>query len=209
MKNVVLLDVLFYFIFPVALWNITKEPLGDYHAMLLSAVPGFLYTVIRTIKTKRINLFGVFILFTLSVSTIIDLVAGSGINLLWNNVYYQAALAIFFICTIFFRKPIVLYFSLDFTELQGFDRNKMKALFYRKDLYTIFLLITLGFGLRNGILAVIKTWLILKYGVEAFDEGIIIENIVSWGMYGLCFYGFFVINKRIQLSQEQNQHVTQ
>lgn len=204
MKNFVLLDVLFYFIVPVAFWNLTKEPLGYYHAMLLSAVPGIFYTVLRTIITKRINTLGVFILSTLTISTIIDLLSGTGINMLWNNVYYQAALAIFFFCTILLKRPIVLYFSLDFTELQGFNRDKNKAMFYKKDLYIIFLLITLGFGLRSGILAVVKTWLILKYGVEAFDEGIIIENVISWGMYGLCFYGFFIINQRIQLLHKQH-----
>ncbi len=204
MKNLVLLDILFYFVFPVVIWNMSKDPIGDYYAMLLSAIPGILYTIVRIIKTRRINTIGLFILTTLIISTTIDLISGSGLNLLWNNVYYQVVLAVFFIVTILINKPIVLYFSLDFTDLQGFDRNTMKSRFYQKDVIAIFRLITLGFGLRSAILACIKGGFILKYGVEAFDEGLMVENIFSWGMSGLCFYGLFLINNKLN----QPQHKT-
>ncbi|MGF2616377.1 hypothetical protein FZC84_01160 [Rossellomorea vietnamensis] len=198
MRNAAVLDILFYFVFPVMVWNYTKEPLGDYYAMLLSAVPGILYTLYRFIKFKRINVFGIFIISTLIVSTTVDLLSGSGINLLWNNVYFHVGLGGFFFITLLLNKPIVLYFSLDFAELQGYDRTSMKTRFYQKDVINIFRLITIGFGLRSFILAGLKVWLIKEYGVNAFDKGLLAENIISWGMTGLCFYGLIVINKRLQ-----------
>ncbi|MGM0866334.1 MAG: hypothetical protein ACQEWF_16800 [Bacillota bacterium] len=128
----------------------------------------------------------------------IDVLAGSSIQLLWNNVFYTAALSLFFLITMLFRKPISLFFGLDFAELQGYDRTFCKRLYYKKPLFRIFQLITLCFALRSGILAIVKAWLILEYWVEAFDKGIILRQAFSWIMTGITVAGFIYIGKIIR-----------
>ncbi|MFI8575653.1 VC0807 family protein [Rossellomorea aquimaris] len=201
-RNFVLLDLLIYVALPLFVWNIMRDYIGDYYAMLLSSVPGIIYTVYRFIEMKKVNTFGLFILVTLIVGTLIDVLAGSSIQLLWNNVYYAAALSLFFFITMLLRKPISLFFGLDFAELQGYDRTFSKRLFYKKPLYRIFQLITLCFALRSGILAFVKAWLILEYGVEAFDKGIILRQAFSWIMTGITVAGFIYIGKIIQDSPQ-------
>lgn len=201
-RNFVLLDLLIYVALPLFVWNIMRDYIGDYYAMLLSSVPGIIYTVYRFIEMKKVNTFGLFILVTLIVGTLIDVLAGSSIQLLWNNVYYAAALSLFFFITMLLRKPISLFFGLDFAELQGYDRTFSKRLFYKKPLYRIFQLITLCFALRSGILAIVKAWLILEYGVEAFDKGIILRQAFSWIMTGITVAGFIYIGKIIQDSPQ-------
>ncbi|WP_044339767.1 VC0807 family protein [Rossellomorea aquimaris] len=201
-RNFVLLDLLIYVAIPLFVWNIMRDYIGDYYAMLLSSVPGIIYTVYRFIEMKKVNTFGLFILVTLIVGTLIDVLAGSSIQLLWNNVYYAAALSLFFFFTMLFRKPISLFFGLDFAELQGYDRTFCKRLYYKKPLYRIFQFITLCFALRSGILAIVKAWLILEYGVEAFDKGIIIRQAFSWIMTGITVAGFIYIGKIIQNSPQ-------
>ncbi|MBM7583826.1 hypothetical protein JOC86_000363 [Bacillus pakistanensis] len=66
----------------------------------------------------------------------------------------------------------------------------------------IFNLITLSFVLRSGVLAVIKTYLILEYGVEAFDKGIIVRQVLSWLLTGISVLGFLYIGKIINDSPE-------
>ncbi|RBP03394.1 VC0807 family protein [Rossellomorea aquimaris] len=201
-RNFVLLDLLIYVALPLFVWNIMRDYIGDYYAMLLSSVPGIIYTVYRFIQMKKVNTFGLFILITLIVGTLIDVLAGSSIQLLWNNVYYAAALSLFFFITMLLRKPISLFFGLDFAELQGYDRTFSKRLYYKKPLYRIFQLITLCFALRSGILAIVKAWLILEYGVEAFDKGIILRQAFSWIMTGITVAGFIYIGKIIQDSPQ-------
>ncbi|MGG1631623.1 VC0807 family protein [Rossellomorea sp. NRS-1567] len=201
-RNFVLLDLLIYVALPLFVWNIMRDYIGDYYAMLLSSVPGIIYTVYRFIEMKKVNTFGLFILVTLIVGTLIDVLAGSSIQLLWNNVYYAAALSLFFFITILLRKPISLFFGLDFAELQGYDRTFSKRLYYKKPLYRIFQLITLCFALRSGILAIVKAWLILEYGVEAFDKGIILRQAFSWIMTGITVASFIYIGKIIQDSPQ-------
>lgn len=199
-KNIVLLDLMIYVALPLFVWNILRDYTGDYYAMLLSSVPGIIYTVYRFVEMKKVNTFGLFILFTLIVGTLIDVLAGSSLQLLWNNVYYAAGISLFFFVTMVVRRPITLYFGLDFAELQGHDRMFSKRLFYKKPLYILFQLITLCFALRSGILAGVKAWLILEYGVEAFDKGIILRQAFSWIMTGVTFIGFFYIGKIINNS---------
>ncbi|PFA63254.1 hypothetical protein CN378_19760 [Bacillus sp. AFS015802] len=197
-KNIVLLDLMIYVALPLFVWNILRDYTGDYYAMLLSSVPGILYTIYRFIEMKKVNTFGLFILFTLIVGTLIDILAGSSLQLLWNNVYYAAAISLFFILTMIIRRPITLYFGLDFAELQGYDRSFNKRLFYKKPVYRMFQLITLCFAMRSGILAIVKAWLIMEYGVEAFDKGIILRQAFSWIMTGVTVAGFFYIGKIIK-----------
>ncbi|QTM98842.1 hypothetical protein ERJ70_05745 [Sediminibacillus dalangtanensis] len=201
-KNIVLLDIIFYVLFPLFIWHFIRDFIGDYYTMLLSSVPGIIYSVYRFFELKRINFFGVFILVTLMIETLVDVLAGSSLQLLWNKVFYAGAMSLFFFSSIIIKKPITLYFGLDFAELQGYDRKFSKCLYYQKQLFLIFQLITLVFALRSGVLALVKAWLIIEYGVEAFDKGIILRQAFSWLLTGITIAGFFYIGKVIYTSPE-------
>ncbi|KHE72453.1 membrane protein [Halobacillus sp. BBL2006] len=192
-----LLDIICYVVFPLAVWNLTRDYIGDYYAMLLSSVPGIIYTVYRFIALKKVNVFGIYMIVTLIVGTLIDILAGSAIQLLWNNVIYAYALALFFLISIVIKKPIALYFALDFTELQGYDRTFSHRLFHKKRLYRIFNWIVAAFAIQDILLASIKYWLIVEYGVEAFDKGIILRQIINWGITFVIMGGFFYVGKII------------
>ncbi|MFC7322753.1 VC0807 family protein [Halobacillus campisalis] len=210
MKNhFVLLDLIFYVVFPLAVWNLTRDPIGDYYAMLLSSVPGIIYTVYRFMALKKVNVFGLYMISTLVVGTLIDVLAGNAIRLLWYNVIYAYVLAGLFLLTIVIKKPIALYFALDFTELQGDDRAFNKRLFYQKKIYRIFSWIVAGFAFQNILSATLKAWLITEYGVEAFDKGIILRQVINWGLTFIIMAGFFYISKVINESPQLIEKVKQ
>ncbi|MFD1020735.1 VC0807 family protein [Thalassobacillus hwangdonensis] len=204
-KNIVLWDVLCYAIIPLIVWNMLREYIGDYYAMLLSTVPGILYSFYRFYLVKKVNLFGMFLLGSLIIGTLVDVLAGSAMQMLWNNVYYAYAMAAFYLLTILVNRPIFLYFSLDLVELQGADRKEMKKIFYQKKILFIFKLVTFGFALRSIGLALIKTWLIQRYGVEAFDQALIARQVFSWGMTGIAMLGFVYISKLIKDQQQEKE----
>ncbi|MBN8194213.1 hypothetical protein JI667_18950 [Bacillus sp. NTK074B] len=196
-KKIILSDLFFYVIFPIVIWNVFREYLGDYNTMLVSSLPGIAYSFIRFVLVKKLNLFGLFIILNLTIDTVIRFLSGTAIQLLWNDVLYSYAVAFFFLVTILIKKPLFLYFSLDFIEMQGKDRKIFKEIFYQKKIFIIFNLITLGFALRDVLIATIKIVLIVKYGVDAFDEGIVVRQILNWGLTGLSIYGFVHISKLI------------
>jgi hypothetical protein len=201
-KNIVFLDLICFVIFPLVVWNVGKDYIGDYYAMLVSSVPGIIYSIYRFYELKRINITGLFIIGNLIIGTLIDVLAGSALQMLWNHVFYDYALTAFFLLTIVIKQPMALYFGLDFVELQGQDRTFSKKLFFQKKIFVIFQLITLGFALRNGILAAIKTWLILEYGADAFTKGLLFRQAFSWVMTGITVVGYSYISKMINQSPE-------
>ncbi|MFQ3544094.1 VC0807 family protein [Halobacillus rhizosphaerae] len=206
-KNFILLDLVCYIVFPLAVWHLTREAIGDYYAMLLSTVPGIIYTVYRFWALKKINVFGIYMVVNLIIGTLIDVFAGSALQLLWNHVIYAYVMAVVFLVTILLKKPLALYFGLDFTEMQGYDRKFSNQLFHKQKLYLIFCLITAAFALQNVILASIKVWLIKEYGVDAFDKGIILKQALSWGISFVIMGGYFYIGKVINSSPDLLQEV--
>lgn len=196
-KYIVLLDILFYVVFPLAVWNFGRGWLGDYLAMILSTVPGILYSLYRFFELKKVNFFGIYLLTNLVITFLIDVLAGSALQLLWNNVIYSYILGLIFFGTIAAKRPIFLYMALDLIEMQGHDRSKMKSLFFSKKILSIFNWITAGFALKFIILAGIKTWLIQGYGVDAFDKGIVLRQILNWGFTFGSLSGFYFINKEL------------
>lgn len=198
-KNIVFWDIICYLVFPLVVWNFGREIFGDYYAMLISSVPGIIYSILRFIVIKKVNVFGIFMISNLTISTLVDVLSGSAIQMLWNNVYYGLVIALFFILTIVINKPLFLYLSLDFLELQGHNRQDMKDSFYQKKVLLVFKFITFGLALREIVLAAVKGWLILDYGVEAFDKGIILRQVLNWGITGISMIGFVYVFKLLNL----------
>ncbi|WP_113926641.1 VC0807 family protein [Bacillus sp. P14.5] len=201
-KNIVLLDLIFYAALPLLFWNVFRDDIGDYYAMLFSSVPAILYSAYRFWEMKRVNVFGIYLITTLVIGTLIDVLAGSALQLLWNNVYFSIAMCLFFLITILFQKPITLYFGLDFAELQGYDRKFCRKLYEQKQLFRVFQWITIVFAVRSGVMAGANAWLITEYGVEAFDKGILLKQAFSWVMTGITVAGFFYVGKIINDSPE-------
>lgn len=201
-NNVIILDLIFYLALPLFVWHVLRDHVGDYYAMLLTSVPGIIYTLYRFKETKKLNVTGTFILASLVIGTVIDLLSGSALRLLWNNVFYSLAMGVFFVGTMLFKRPLALYFALDVAELQGHDRKFSKHLYYHKPLLLIFQGITLILALRSGLFAGVNSWLIIEYGVEAFDKGILLKQVLGWVITAITVIGFFYVGKVIQDSPE-------
>jgi hypothetical protein len=206
-KNVIILDLIFYVGLPLLFWNVFRNVLGDYYAMLASSVPAIIYSLYRFYEVKKINITGLYIIITLVIGTLIDVLAGSALQLLWNNVFYNVAIGTFFLATILIKRPMAMYFGLDFAELQGHDRTFCKHLFKQKEVYIVFQLVTLLFAFRSGIFAAIKGWLIVEYGVEAFDKGILVRQVIGWVFTGLTIFGFIYTTKIIKDHPEITKRV--
>jgi len=189
-KHVIVWDIICFVVFPLVIWNVGRDIFGDYYAMLISSIPGIIYSIIRFVLIKRVNVFGIFMILNLVIGTLIDVLAGSAIQLLWNNVFYSYSMGFLFLFTLLIKKPLPLYFLLDFSELQGYDRKEIKELCYQRKVYRTFIFITLVFIFQDFLSATIRLWLVIEYGVDAYDKGIIIRNVISWIFTGICTFGY-------------------
>lgn len=116
-RKIAFLDIIFYIGLPLLIWNQGRELIGDYPAMLLSTVPGFIYTLYRFWHERRVNITGIFIITTLLVGTSLDLIAGSAEKMLWYQVYFGFAIAGLHAFFLVIRKPLAIYFAVRFCFL--------------------------------------------------------------------------------------------
>ena len=211
-KYMFVLEIVFYVALPYLIWTNGREALGDYWAMLLSTVPGFIYTIVRFITERELNVTGVFILSSLFIGTIVDLLSGSAEKMLWNQLYLGLVFSGIYLVSLLIKKPLPLYFFVDIAYLQGYDRRASKKLFYRKEILKWFQWITVLFVVRGLTLAAMKAWMLNRYGVEAYTSLLIYRQLVGWafGIFGLFLYMAVLKEiKRITKSTEETPVLSQ
>lgn len=193
MKKFMLFDLIFYMALPFLLWNYAREPFGDYYAMLLSTVPGLVYTIYRFYREQQFNIAGLFIIFSLFLSTTVSVLSGNAESLLWNQVYLGYGYAAIYGLSVLFRKPFALYFAVDFMYLQGYPRNDSITLFSSKGILVWYQLLTILICVRGIFQSSLKAWLLNKYGVDGYGQMLVYMQISGWGFGGLITGGYFLI----------------
>ncbi|WP_079526995.1 VC0807 family protein [Solibacillus isronensis] len=212
-KYLILLDLLFYAALPYAIWKFGREPFGDYVAMLLSTVPGIIYTVYRFAKDRQFNVTGLFILGSMLIGTTVDLLSGSAEQMIWNNVYLGLFYTFLYVILFIIKKPFPLYVAIDFAYLQGYARKDSKTLFFQKGIFGWFQLIQLVFIVRGLVMAGITVFLLRKYGIDSYGDMLIYKRVASWVfsgiLTGMFFYISVVIQKYTKRLQEMNEQKIQ
>ena len=206
-KKFILLDLFFYAALPYIIWNYGKEPFGDYVAMLVSTIPGFVYTIYRFIIDKQFNITGLFILGSLVLGTTVDLLSGSAEQMIWNGVYLSLFYSFLYFVALVIKRPFSLYFAVDFVYLQGHERKDSKALFYQKGIFKWFQFIQIIFIIRGIFLAGLTVYLLENYGVDSYGDMLIYKKIFGWFFSGLIMGMFFYINIPVRkfFAKQQNQ----
>ncbi|MGE7912884.1 VC0807 family protein [Lysinibacillus xylanilyticus] len=105
-KILILFELIFYAALPYVIWNLGREPLGDYTAMLISTIPGIVYTIYRFILDKQFNITGLLILSSLALGTTVDLLSGSAEQMIWNGVYLSLFYTFLYIVTLMIKRPV-------------------------------------------------------------------------------------------------------
>ncbi|WP_223701433.1 VC0807 family protein [Sutcliffiella deserti] len=198
MKNkIVFFDLLFYLILPYVIWKFGQDYIGDYYAILLSTAPGFVYTIIRFWLERQFNITGMFILASLLISTIVDILSGNAFNMLQNSVYVSGGFGLLFILSMFIRKPLALYFAADIAFLQGHKREDSLRLYRQKTLKPAFYILTAIFALRGLFGAGLKQYLIGLYGVQGYDRILFFMKVNGWVFSALLAAGFIYTSLKV------------
>lgn len=197
-KYTVLFDLIFYMVLPFAIWTYGRESLGDYWAMLLSTVPGFIYTIINFVRDRQFNITGIFILLSLLVGTVVDILSGTAERMLWNQVFVGVSFSCVFLVSLLIKKPLPLYFMVDMAYLQGYPRESSRVIYFKKEILRWFQVLTLIFVLRGITLALLKSWLLNKYGVDAYGSMLIYLRVTSWVFGGVMSIGYIFIGNEIK-----------
>jgi hypothetical protein len=196
-KKIVLLDIICYAVVPYIIWTYGRDPMGDYWAIILSTVPGLIYTVYRFIAERQFNILGLFIIGSLILDTTVNLLSPSAERMLWNQVYLGYGYAILYVASILIKKPLALYFMVDYAYLMGYPRKNSIALYTRKELFSGFNWLTLLFVVRGIFQSSLKAWLLHSYGADAYGQMLIYLKISGWIFGGIVTIGLIVMVSKI------------
>jgi hypothetical protein len=188
-----IVDFVLFLIFPLVFWELCREVVGDYPAMILSTLPGILYSFYRFKSNGKLNFTGIFVILNLTAGLLVDFLSGSALQLLWNNVFNSVALLLIYSISLATGKPLYLYFALDLLVKQGYDRKITKELFFEKKTYKLFHLMTLIYCVLELIYIVWLSKWIMKYAVEAYRLDIILDKALDIVLSGISLAIFFFI----------------
>ncbi|WP_274364645.1 VC0807 family protein [Paenibacillus thermotolerans] len=177
----VVLDLLFYGVFPYLIWAAAKHSVSDYHALLLSTSPSFAYSLFRFAIERQWNVTGLFLIATLLTSTAIDLASGNAEAMIRNNIRTLLGFGVFFLITMLMKRPMAAYFFADAANVWLGEKKKRSAQDFRKpELMPYFQGLTLLFAVRYLFIALAKWSMFEYYGVAGY-------GILIWWRVALSF----------------------
>lgn len=206
-KKFILFDLIFYVLIPYFVWSFGRESFGDYIAMLISTIPGLVYTCYRLILEKQFNIAGLFIIGSLALGTTVNLISGSAEQMIWNGVYLGLFYTAIHFIALIFKRPLSLYFAVDFTYLQGYARKDSTTLFFQEGIFKWFQFIQVVFVIRGIFMAWLTIFLLDKYGIDGYGGMIVYKQVASWSFWILSIGMFIYINIPVKrfFANQQNE----
>lgn len=196
-----LLDLIIYLGVPLLIWNSCRDLLGDYFAMLISTVPGIIYTIFTFFKEKQFSVTGVFILATMIIGSVLDIYSRTAHQMLWNVVYLNIGLVLFWCITMVAKKPMAMFFFIDYAFLHGVPKGRSRLLYHQKPFFSYFMFLTGFLALRDLADTFLRIFLIHLYDVEGFNKIKVITQIWNTMTTIMFVYGIILIIKKIQLNK--------
>jgi hypothetical protein len=196
MSKRILLDAFFYLAVPLLMWNMFRESLGDYYTILYGMLPAVIYTIAMAVIKKEWNVTGIFFLSLISLNFVFNLISKTAEQELWNGVYMSIISIAFYLLTILIKKPIGMYFFIDYAYAKGVPRKASKALYRTTENYGHFVKFTLFLVLREVVVGGVKSFLIFNKGVEAFNTIQVTSSVLGYVFTGLTVLYVIYIIKR-------------
>ncbi|SFS50841.1 VC0807 family protein [Marininema halotolerans] len=202
------MDILFYVLFPLIIWYMGREWVGDYVSMLLTTVPGIIYTTIRFLVTRQFNVTGMALMILMIVGSVIDLLSGSALQMMWNDVWYGLILAGLLLGSILIGKPVGYYFMLDISAYFGYQREWIKEMLHHKRAFSLLQLLTLLYGIKQGSSSLVKAWMIDHFGVDGFNQILLVMKGWGWMFSLLISYIIYRLFRLIASLAAEKQPLT-
>lgn len=197
MKLKVIMDLVFYLGIPMLTWNFCREAWGDYLTVLLGMVPAVIYTIVSFILNREWNVTGIFFLSIISLNFIMNLLSHTALQELWNSVWMGCISITFYVFTILIKRPIGIYFFIDYAHARGVPREKSKALYNSPKHFHHFINFTLFLCSREAIVIIVKSFMIKKMGVEGFNAIQIFSSTLNYAFTALMVFYIIYIIKQI------------
>jgi len=133
------------------------------------------------------------------VSCILNLDSKTAHQILWNYVYLNIGLVVFWCLTLLAKRPMAMYFFIDYAYLHGVPKAHTRVVYRQMPYIRYFMFLTIFLALRDFLDILLRVLLIHFYDVGGFNKIIIITQVWNTMTTIMFIYGIILIIKKIQI----------
>ena len=209
----ILINGVLPFIIYTALTNYT--PLSTYVALVLTGVPSFIDSIVGIIRRKRMDILAGIILAGIAVSLVVIALGGSPKVYLVRESFFTVALALAYLISLLFPRPLAFYFARHFSTGNSSENVAwFNTLWHYRQFRHNMRVITVVWGIGFLLEAAIRTYLVIVLSTAQF---LIISPFVFYGAIGMIMLWTFIYSRqgqkraaelRRQLAEQESSQVT-
>jgi hypothetical protein len=189
------------FIIYTALTNYTS--LSNYLALVLTGVPSFIDSIVGIIQRKRIDLLAGIVLTGIAVSLILIALGGNPKVYLVRESFFTVALAIAYLISLLFPRPMAFYFARHFSTGNRADNVAwFNTLWQYAQFRHTMRVVTVVWGIGFLLEAAIRTYLVITLSTEQF---LLVSPFVFYGFLGGILLWTFLYSRRGRKRAEERR----
>lgn len=177
------LELAVNFLLPWLAYRFALPHLGETGALIASAVPPIIWSLIELVRFRRVDALSVMVVAGIVLSVAAMALGGSPRMLLLRESLVSGAVGVVFLLSLPMRRPLIFYLARATVarEMEG-GAERFEALWReRPALVTAMRLMTLVWGVGLTGETALRAWMALTWPIERF---LVVSPFIGYGIYG-------------------------
>ena len=177
------LDLCFNLAFPWVAYKIALPIWGEFGALLSSAVPPLIWSLVELARHRRLDALSILILSGIGLSLVALLLGGDQRILLVRESLVSGLIGVAFLASAILSKPLIYHLARATARRQGDeDGSGFDDWWGHPDSQKMLRILSIGWGFGLTLEALLRGWLAWHWEAERF---LMFSPIVSYGVIGL------------------------
>jgi hypothetical protein len=177
------LELVVNFLLPWLAYRLALPHLGETGALIASAVPPIVWSLVELVRFRRIDALSVMVVAGIALSVAAMALGGSPRMLLLRESLVSGAVGVVFLLSLPMRRPLIFYLARATVarEMEG-GAARFEALWQeRPALVAAIRLMTLVWGVGLTGETALRAWMALTWPIERF---LVVSPFIGYGIYG-------------------------
>ncbi|PQV47573.1 VC0807 family protein [Paraburkholderia sp. BL21I4N1] len=177
------LELVVNFLLPWLVYRYSHPQLGETGALIASAVPPILWSLIELVRFRRVDALSVIVVGGIVLSIGAMALGGSPRMLLLRESLVSGAIGVAFLLSLPMRRPLIFYLARASVarEMEGGAARFEALMQERPGLSGALRLMTLVWGVGLTGETALRSWMALTWPIERF---LVISPFIGYGIYG-------------------------
>ncbi|HZZ13264.1 MAG TPA: VC0807 family protein [Paraburkholderia sp.] len=195
------LELAVNFLLPWLAYRLALPHLGETGALIASAVPPILWSLVELARFRRVDALSVMVVAGIVLSVAAMAVGGSPRMLLLRESLISGAIGVVFLLSLPTRRPLIFYLARATVarEMEG-GAARFESLWQtRPALVSALRLMTLVWGVGLTAETILRAWMAYTWPIERF---LVVSPFIGYGIYGALTVWTLWYRKALRVRQE-------